>query len=88
MKIDNKYQVRDMAGEHVIVMPGRFGVDMTRVISLNESSLLLWNALQDKEFTAEDAADILVGNYGIDPQTALRDARTWCDKLLASGVAR
>lgn len=88
MKIDPKYQVREMAGEHVIVLPGHLGVDMTRIISLNATSLHLWNALHDKEFTAETAADLLVGEYGIDRATALHDAEAWCARLVESGLAR
>lgn len=55
MKIREEYKVREMAGEHVVIMQGRQGVDMTRIISLNESALYLWNALVGKEFTVDDA---------------------------------
>ena len=35
MKIREEFKVREMAGEHVIVMPGRGGAaDMTRIVSL------------------------------------------------------
>lgn len=81
MKINEKYKVREMAGEHVVIMQGRYGADMTRVISLNESSLYLWNELQGKEFKVADVAALLVGRYGIDVQTAERDAAAWVEKL-------
>ena len=48
MKIREEYKVREMAGEHVVIMQGRLGVDMTKIISLNESALYLWNALAGK----------------------------------------
>ena len=35
MKIREEYKVREMAGEHVVIMQGRLGVDMTKIISLN-----------------------------------------------------
>ena len=70
-----------MAGENVVIMQGTVGSDMTRIISLNDSSLLLWNALQDKEFEVADVANILVENYGIDLATAERDAKAWVEKL-------
>ena len=70
-----------MAGENVVIMQGTVGSDMTRIISLNDSSLLLWNALQDKEFEVKDVANILVENYGIDLATAERDAKAWVEKL-------
>lgn len=55
MKIREEYKVREMAGEHVVIMQGRLGVDMTKIISLNESALYLWNALAGKEFSVDDA---------------------------------
>lgn len=41
MRIKEEYKVREMAGEHIVVMQGRYGVDMTKVIALNETSLWL-----------------------------------------------
>lgn len=81
MKFKDGYKVRSMAGENVVIMQGTVGSDMTRIISLNESSLLLWNALQDKEFEVADVANTLVENYGIDLATAERDAKAWVEKL-------
>ncbi len=83
MKINEAYKVREMAGEHVVIMQGRYGADMTRVISLNESSLYLWDALQGREFEVEDAAALLIERYGIDSETASRDAAAWVEKLKA-----
>lgn len=87
MKFKEEYKVREIAGENVIIKQGRFGVDMTRVIALNASSLLLWNQLQGREFEVEDVAKILVDNYEIDQHTALIDAARWIEKLQESGLA-
>lgn len=81
MKFKEGYKVREIAGEHVVIMQGRFGVDMTRVIALNESSLLLWNELQDKEFSVEDVKQVLLDNYEVEEATAARDAEAWIAKL-------
>lgn len=86
MKILEKYKVREMAGEHVIVMPGRYGVDMTRIVTLNESSLYLWETLLGRDFTVEEAARLLCDRYGVDPQTAARDAAAWVEKLVGTGI--
>ena len=75
-----------MAGENVVIMQGTAGSDMTRIISLNDSSLLLWNELQDKEFEVADVANILIENYGIDLATAERDAKAWVEKLQECGL--
>ena len=81
MKFKPEYKVRSMAGENVVIMQGNAGSDMTRIISLNDSSLLLWNELQGKEFEVADVAAILVENYGIDTEIAERDAKAWVEKL-------
>jgi hypothetical protein len=86
MKIKQQYKVREMAGEHVVIMQGKFGADMTRIISLNESALYLWNAIYDKEFNTDIVANLLAEHYGIDDEVALRDATRWVDKLDECGL--
>ncbi|MEG1623090.1 MAG: PqqD family protein [Alistipes sp.] len=81
MKIREEYKVRDIAGEHVVIMQGRYGVDMTRVIALNDSSLYLWNELQGQTFEIETIKNLLLEHYEIDEATALHDASVWVDKL-------
>lgn len=86
MKFKEGYKVRSMAGENVVIMQGTAGSDMTRIISLNDSSLLLWNELQGKEFEVADVSAILVENYGIDTEIAERDAKAWVEKLHECGL--
>ena len=81
MKFKVGYKVRSMAGENVVIMQGTAGSDMTRIISLNDSSLLLWNELQGKEFEVEDVANVLVDTYEIDAALAERDAKAWIERL-------
>ena len=75
-----------MAGENVVIMQGAMGSDMTRIISLNDSSLLLWNKLQGKEFEVADVANILVDTFEIDADMAERDAKAWVEKLAECGL--
>lgn len=82
MKFKKEYKVRNIAGENIIIKQGRFGADMTRVIALNESSLLLWEQLQGKDFETEDVINILLENYDIDNSTATADAKVWVEKLV------
>lgn len=86
MKIKQQYKVREMAGEHVVIMQGKFGADMTRIISLNESALYLWNAIYDKEFNSNIVANLLAEHYGIDDEVAMRDATRWVEKLEECGL--
>ena len=86
MRFKEGYKVRSMAGENVVIMQGNAGSDMTRIISLNDTSLLLWNALQGKEFEVADVAAILVEEYEIDTDTATADAKAWVEKLAECGL--
>ena len=86
MRIKQGYKVRELAGENVVIMQGRSGADMTRVISLNNSSLLLWNNLLDVDFSADDVKRILLENYGVDEAVAAADAQAWVEKMQQSGL--
>lgn len=87
MKIKEQYKVREMAGEHVIIMQGKHGSDLTKIISLNQSALYLWNELQGKEFDTEIVVDMLVERYGIDKGVATTDAERWIERLRECNIA-
>lgn len=86
MKIKEQYKVREMAGEHVVIMQGRHGSDLTRIISLNESALYLWKAIEGRSFDVNAVAALLAAHYGIDDEVAHRDAQRWVDKLEDCGL--
>lgn len=87
MKIKEQYKVREMAGEHVIIMQGKHGSDLTKIISLNESALYLWNELQGKEFDTEAVANLILDRYGIEKSIATADAERWIEKLRECNIA-
>ena len=64
-----------------MVMQGSLGADMTRIISLNDSGAWLWQELSGKDFSVEDAAELLCRRYDVESETALEDARKWTDTL-------
>lgn len=86
MKINPNYKLREMAGEVIIVNQGQAGVNLTRIISLNASARLLYERLSGKEFTLQDAADVLVATYQIAEEQARKDAAHWMNKLMECGV--
>ena len=75
-----------MAGEHVVIMQGELGSNLTKIISLNDSALYLWRAIEGKEFDVNTIADLLVEHYGIDDQVAQSDAARWLDRLEECGL--
>ena len=86
MRIKSTYKVRKVAGENLVVGQGRLNADMTKVISLNDTAVLLWNELADKDFTCEDVANVLVAHYGIEQERAMTDAAKWIEKMQGCGI--
>ncbi len=86
MKIKDNYKVRSIAGENLIVEQGKSQADMTKVISLNSTALLLWNSLAGRDFTLADATDVLVSHFGIDRAVAEKDVKHWAEKLQECGI--
>lgn len=86
MRIKSGYKIREIAGEKVIVLQGKYGVDMTRLISLNDSAVWLLEELAGREFEVEDVAALLEGRYEVDAGTAARDAARWTESLVQSGL--
>ena len=86
MKLSNNYILREIAGEKVVVKQGTHGMDMTKIISFNESAAALWENFCGKEFAAEDASNFLVERYGISADRASADAQLWICKLQDCGA--
>ena len=86
MKINPNFRLRDIAGETIIVNQGTSDVDMTRIISLNASAKLLFEAMAGKEFTIDDAAKLLVDTYEIEESQAISDVVVWAQALKEQGI--
>ncbi len=86
MRIKQECKVRKIAGENTVIIQGRQGADMTKIITLNDSALLLWNSLADRDFDTADAARVLSDNYSVEAETAERDAREWVRRMQEYGL--
>ena len=86
MKIDQRKKVREVAGEHIVIMQEGGEADMTRVVALNESALWLYRQLCGQTFDCDDAVRLLLSEYDIDEATARRDAAAWLDEMKHEGL--
>ncbi|MCI1785004.1 MAG: PqqD family protein [Bacteroidales bacterium] len=87
MKLKEGFVLRRICGKDVLFNEGTDQVDMSRLLSLNETASYLWNSVAGKEFDAGYLADLLVGKYNVDKDTALKDAENLCSRWLESGIA-
>ena len=86
MKAKTGFNLRNVCGEQVIVAEGRENIDFSNIISMNETSAYLWNAIQDKDFTVDDLVELLTKEYDVDEQTARKDAQTLANQWLEAGI--
>jgi hypothetical protein len=86
MKISPNYKLREIAGETIMVYQGVTEANLTRIIALNASAKLMWEKLLGKEFSLDEAADVLTVTYGIDKEQAMKDAAVWVDALKKCNV--
>ena len=86
MKAKTGFNLRNVCGEQVIVAEGRENIDFSNIISMNETSAYLWNAIQGKDFTVDDLVELLTQEYDVDKQTARKDAQTLANQWLEAGI--
>lgn len=72
------FNLRDVCGEQIVVAEGKENIDFSNIISMNETSAFLWEALGDKEFDADMMASLLLEKYDVDAEVAKAD----CENLL------
>ena len=86
MKLKPNYKVREIAGEKMLVMLGKEGADLTKVILLNDSAEWLWNSLQGKDFSPDSVAQLLEDRYSIGKEQSGTDAGEWIDSMVKVGL--
>ncbi|MBK5721501.1 PqqD family protein [Dysgonomonas sp. Marseille-P4677] len=82
MRIRKGFKVQFVGGENIILLQGTYGVDTTKIVSFNDTSLLLWRIYENKEFTSEEIAETLVDEFDIEKELAIKDAVNWIDILI------
>ena len=87
MKIKDGFVLREMCGEYIVAAEGLQHINFNKLISLNSTAAFLWKALENKEFTVEDMAQLLVDEYGIDMELALTDSASLIKAWLDAGIA-
>ena len=83
MKIDSTYTLHKVAGENIILLQGE---QHNKVISLNSTSIYLWEQLQGKNFTEEEVTALLTKNFDVDASQAAHDAQQWINQLKDLGI--
>ncbi len=87
MKIKKGFVLREMCGENIVTAEGLEHINFNKMISLNSTAAFLWKKVVGKEFTAEEMAQLLIDEYGIDMELALKDSKALCKAWADAGVS-
>ena len=87
MKTKEGFVLREMCGENIITGEGLEHINFNKLISLNSTAAFLWNAVAGKDFTVESMAKMLVDEYGIDIELALKDSASLSKAWIEAGIA-
>lgn len=88
MKLRTDLQLRKLGNDYIIIDPGQEMIDMSKVFTLNETAAFLWEELQGKEFTEETVSDILLENYEVNVDVAVKDAKKLIQTFIKGGLIR
>ena len=86
MRIKPGFELRTICGQHIVISKGIENVDFNRIISLNESACLVWEAVSGTDFTLADMAAALCKEYDVDEATALADASELAEAWQRAGI--
>lgn len=86
MKAKEGFNLRTICGEQIIVAEGKENIDFSSIISMNETSAYLWEAIKGKEFTQEDLVKLLLEQYEVEMDIASKDVeiliKQWKDAAI------
>lgn len=85
MKTENKFVIRQLGEEYVVVPVGENAQKFQGMIRLNESGALLWRELE-KGVSREQMAQALQKEYEVSESKAQEDVRRFLQKLEEAGI--
>ncbi|WP_281962357.1 PqqD family protein [Bacteroides nordii] len=88
MKIIEGFRLRQVMRQPTVIGEGIGQVNFNKLITLNATAAYLWQAVEGKEFTVEQLAELLTERYGIDMTTAQKDAIAIAKEWIGSGIVQ
>ena len=84
MKQKDGFVLREICGEMAVVAEGLQGVDLGKVVAMNDTAVWLWEKCTELgDFTAEQLAEAICQEYQVEPSKALADVTrllaTWSE---------
>ena len=87
MKLIEGFRLRPLGKEFIVTPESVAQINFNKMISLNSSAAYLWQAVEGKEFTAEDLKNLLLDQYEVEEEVAARDAERIARSWIEAGIA-
>lgn len=88
MRIVEGFRLRDVMGQSTIIGEGVNQINFNKLITLNQTAAFLWKSVEGKEFDAMMLAELLVKEYEIDEELAMRDAKAILEQWSEIGLVK
>ena len=85
MKIENRFILRQIMNDYVIVPVGKTVLDFNGVITINETGAFLWERMQE-EFSISSLVEAVLNEYDIDRQQAQKDVEDFIEVLKDNNI--
>ena len=92
MRVKPGFRLTDVCGTNILIAEGKENIDFSSIISMNDSAKLLWESIQNRDFTVEDLTKILQDNYQLSDgsplpvEQAKADAEALAKHWLQAGI--
>ena len=87
MKAKNGFKLRPLGDEFILLGEGIEQVNFNKMITMNSTAAYLWQKVENgRDFDAQGLAELLVEEYEVDKETALRDAQKTLETWLNADI--
>ena len=85
MRVKEGYMLREIAGTWIVVPIGARVVEFNGLISLTETSALIWQMIEDGA-KKEEILNRILTEYDVDKETAMKDLDGFIDQAIEKGL--
>lgn len=86
MKLNEGFEMRSLAGQHIIVPAMARDIDFTNVLSVNEVAAYIWQIMEKGGFTLDDIARRLTEDFDVTYEQAREDVEEFAGRLREYGM--
>lgn len=86
MKIKPGFEIQKVCGENILIGMGEENIDFSKVISFNETSLFIWEKMEEGASSIDAIVSSLTEEYEVDVELAKKDVTEFVNQLIELGV--